>query len=72
VQVGRLQQVPKLLQTYSCIPNDAGHRECMDWIVAGNRQDSRSIRHDDVRALAQNSEPRFLQRGDSSKMVDSR
>jgi hypothetical protein len=39
--------------------------------VARNRQDARSIRHDNVRALAEDAEACFFQSGYGSKMVDS-
>jgi hypothetical protein len=68
--VEQLQQLPKLFQAHSGVPNNSGHREGIDWIVAGNRQDSRSIRHDNVRALAENTEASFFQCSDGSKMVD--
>jgi len=55
----RLQQLPKLFQTQSRIPDDAAHRECIHWIVARNHQDSRPIRHDNMRALALDMEARF-------------
>lgn len=67
-----LQQLSELLQAQPGIPHDATHREGVDWVVAGNRQDSASIRHHNMRALAKHAKPCFLQRGHGSQMVDSR
>jgi hypothetical protein len=67
----KLEQSSKLFQAQSGIPDNASQSECVDGIMAGNRQDSYSIRHDDVRALTQNAEACFFQRGNGSKMVDS-
>jgi len=61
---------PKLLQVQTRVPDDAAHGERIDWIVAWNRQDSRPIRHDNMRALAKNPEARFFQSGNGSKMID--
>lgn len=66
----RLQQIPKLFQTYTGIPDNAAHRECIDRIMAWNRQDSHSIRHDNVYALAKYAKSGFLKHGDGSQMVD--
>jgi hypothetical protein len=38
--------------------------------VVWNRHDARSIRHDNVRALAENAEACFFQGGYGSKMID--
>ena len=61
-----------MLQTYPSIPDDATHGVCVDWIVAWNRHDARSIRHDNVRALAENTEACLFQGGYGSKMIDPR
>ena len=67
-----LQQLAKLLQGQPGIPYYAAHREGIDWVVAGNRRDSASFCHHNVRAFAKNAKACLLQRSHGSQMVDSR
>src|SRR5207253_7310546 len=48
----RLQQLFELLDRQAGILDDAAHSECVDGIVAGNRDDPLTIRHHDVLSLA--------------------
>lgn len=57
----RLQQLSKLVDAQTCVPNDATHREGIDGIAARDGDDSNTVRHDDVLALADNAEAGFLQ-----------
>ena len=65
-----LQQLSELLQAQPGIPHDATHREGVDWVVAGNRQDPASICHHNMRALTKNAKARLFQGGDGAKMID--
>ena len=47
------------------------HRECIDWIVAWDREDADSIGHDNVPSLPDDAKACFLQRPHSSQMINS-
>ena len=64
------EQFTKLIRGKSCVASDSAHRECVDWIVAGYRDDSRAIGHYNVFTLTSNTKSRFLESPHGGKMVD--
>jgi len=44
----RSEQFAKLIRGKSCVASDSAHCECVDWIVAGYRDDSGAISHHNV------------------------
>jgi pyridoxine 5'-phosphate synthase PdxJ len=71
VVIAWLKELPKLVQTQPGIADNAAHCEGVDWIVARNRKDSRSVRRDDVRTLTENAKASLFQCYYSPQVVDS-
>ena len=67
-----LEQPLERLYGETGITNDPAHRQGIDRIVAGNRQDAGAVRHDDVLALTSNAKPRLLQCANGLLVVDAR
>jgi hypothetical protein len=65
------EQILKIFDCPSGIANDAAHGDGIDRIVAGNRDEVRSVRHDDVFALTNNAEARLLERFDGFRMINA-
>lgn len=53
------------------IPHDAAHRKRVHRVVAWDREDANTIRHDDVLALTDDPEASLLQCPDRIKVVDA-
>src|SRR6266404_518982 len=62
----------ELFDVESSIARNAAHRESVYWIVARNRHNANTIRHDDVFTLAQDAKVGFLQRLYGIEMIDAR
>ena len=67
-----LQDRAEFLFTEPGIAHDAAHRKCINGIVPGDGDDSHTVGHHDVLALAGDSEARFLQSPYRVLMVDTR
>ena len=67
----RLQQLFELLDRQAGILDDAAHSECVDGIVAGNRDDPLTIRHHDVLSLAGDTKACLLQCANGIAMIDA-
>ena len=67
-----LQEFAELLHRKASIACDAAHCDGVNRVVTRNGEDSRPVAHDDVLALAKDSEARFFERPDCIKMVDAR
>lgn len=59
-----------MFQTQPGITDNTAHREGVHWIMARNCKDPRSVRHNNVCALAENVEACFFQRCYGSQMID--
>lgn len=58
--VMQLQQLAKLINCEPCVAYNAAEREGIDWIMAGNGNDARAVRHDNMFALTDlMAKPRF-------------
>jgi hypothetical protein len=66
-----LKELAELLRGQSGVPHDSLHGESMDRIIAGDRQDARSIRHHHVDAFAKNPEARIFKRGHRGEIRDA-
>ena len=66
------QKFSELIGCQPSVAGDSAHGECVDGIVARNRDDSGVIGHDDVFALPRDSETGLLERANGVEMVDSR
>jgi hypothetical protein len=62
MRAGTLQECTKLLARQAGITGYTAHHEGADGIVPRNSDDPCAIAHDDVRTLAHDSEPGFLER----------
>ena len=72
-RLGRgLDELSEIIGRESCIAGDSTHRECVDRVMAGDRDDPGAVSHDDVLALPSDSKPSLLERTDGIEMVDSR
>src|SRR5262249_14633742 len=58
------EKLLELLDSQTRVLSDTTHRVCVDWVVARNRKDSATVRHDDVLAFANDLEPGLLQGAD--------
>ena len=66
----QLQKRSKILRSQPCVSNDTAHGECIDRVVPRNGENACAVRHHDVPALTNNSIASFLQRPNSSTMID--
>ncbi len=57
----QLEELAEFLNAQSGIADNAAHRVRIDRIVARDREDARSIRHNNVRTLAENPKTSFFQ-----------
>ena len=53
----------------TCVAHDAAHGECIYGIMARDREDADSIRHNDMAALAENPKSSLLKSGDSAEVM---
>jgi hypothetical protein len=60
-----------LFDAESSIARNAAHRESVYWIVARNRHNANTIRHDDVFTLAQDAKAGLFQRLHGIEMIDA-
>ena len=60
-----------MLNCQAGITRDTAHRKGIHRIVAGDCNDSNSIRHNNVSALTEDAEARFLQGSNSIEMIDA-
>ena len=67
-----LQERAEFLFTEPGIADDAAHRKCVNGIVPGDGDDSYTVGHHDVLALAGDSEAGFLQSSSGIMMIDTR
>src|SRR6266404_2199936 len=58
---GNSKKQLEFLDREAAIFDDLAHCECVDWIVAGNHDNSHAVAHDRVLAFANNMKPCFLQ-----------
>ena len=66
-----LQQFTELLDGKAGIPGNTAHGECIDRIVARNRHDTLTIAHDDMLALAHDTESALLERAHGVEVTDA-
>lgn len=62
------QNLAKLVDRQSSIPNDTAHRERVPWIGSRDCQNALAIRHDDMLAFPNHSEASFLEGSLSTAM----
>lgn len=68
---GLLQESLELVDRQASITDDSTHRERVDWVRAGNREDPRTIRHHNVLALARHAKPDLLKSPHSIEVIDA-
>jgi len=71
----RRARLKERLERVDCkagVTHDAGHGECIDWIVPWDGQNTHAVGHDDVLALASDAKAGFLEGADGIQMVDAR
>ena len=61
----------ELFHAESGVAGNTAHRESIYWIVARNRHNTNSIRHDDVFTLTENAEASFFQSPHGIEMIDA-
>jgi hypothetical protein len=67
---GRSEQWPEPLDRKPGILDDLARREGVDRVVPWNHHDPHAVAHDRMPALADDLEPRFLQRANGGLMID--
>jgi hypothetical protein len=70
--VFRLEQFFELFDAETSIACNAAHRECVYRIEARNRNNTNTIRHNDMFALAQNSKASLFESLHCFKMINAR
>lgn len=63
------EQRTELVHRQPGIAHDTAHRDCVDRIVSGNRENALPVSHHDVLALASDPETSFLERPNRLEMV---
>ena len=71
-EYGFLEGPDCIFYSETCIPGDTTHRKSVDRVIAWNCNDSNSVRHYDVFALANDAETGFLESLDGIEVVDAR
>jgi len=66
------QQRPELLGGEAGVAYDPTHRESVDWIMARDRDNSGTVSHYDVLALASDSKAGLFQGSHGCQVVDAR
>ena len=67
-----LKQLAKLFDGEASVAGDTAQGECVDWIVTRDREDARSVGHNDVLALADHRKSGFFESADGIEMIDAR
>lgn len=65
-----LQEGFELFNSQTRIANDATHRERVDWIMARNGDDARTVAHHDMFALPHDSESCLFECAHRIEMID--
>jgi hypothetical protein len=57
----KLKQLSEFIHAKPGILHNAAHGECVHWIVSGDRENARSVRHYDMRTLPDDAKSGLLQ-----------
>jgi len=67
-----VEEFSKLFDRKTSIADNTTHRKRIDGMMARNRENPHTVRHDDMLALAHNTKTHLLQGPDRLQMIDAR